>query len=209
MQACLQKHIDSSISKTINMPKSATQKNVRDAYLLAYQSGCKGITVYRDGSRPIQVLSTKKEEDAAVRYRSKRVVGHTDKIKTPLGKLYLTINKNKNGDTEPIEVILNMGKTGTSINSFVEAVGRLISLHLKNKTSTRFVAKAITGIKSEDVGFNDEFKYSSIPDLIGKMLLKDCEQKEESEEILICPDCDSKLRVQEGCVSCSCGYAKC
>lgn len=209
MQAVLQNHVDSAISKTCNLPKTATQKDVREIYLLAYKSGCKGVTVYRDGSRPSQVLSVKKEGDTKVRYRSRRTVGHTDKIRTSLGKLYHTVNKNKVEDDEPIEVILNMGKTGTSINSFVEAVGRLISLHLKNKTPAHLVAKSIVGIKSEDVGFDDGIKYSSVPDLIGKILLKECKEKTESEDIAICPDCDEKLKVQEGCVTCTCGYSKC
>jgi ribonucleoside-diphosphate reductase alpha chain len=208
MQSYLQKHVDSAISKTINLPQSALQKDVREAYLLAYKLGCKGVTVYRDGSRPIQVLSTKKEEETKTRYRSKTTIGHTVKVKTPLGKLYSTINKNKEEDDEPIEVLLNLGKSGTSLDSFIEAIGRLISIGLKNKIPAHIIAKAIIGIKSEDVGF-DGGKYSSIPDLVGKTILQYCKEKAELDDVAICPLCDAKLRVQEGCINCICGYSKC
>lgn len=62
IQAAWQEHIDSAVSKTINMHNSATVLNVRDAYIQAWVDGCKGITVYRDGSKYGQALTVKKEE---------------------------------------------------------------------------------------------------------------------------------------------------
>ena len=111
-------------------------------------------------------------------------------------------------------MFLRLGKTGTTINSFTDAVGRLVSLCLKRKILPKDVAKALVGIKSEDTGFDGGIKYTSIPDLVGKKLSQngfseEGDNDDDSQEIAVCPKCDTKLMMTEGCMSCVCGYSKC
>ncbi|GAF88719.1 unnamed protein product, partial [marine sediment metagenome] len=107
------KYTDNAVSKTINLPRGATVEDVASAYKLAFRSGCKGITVYRDGSRVEQVLSTKqaerKKERVVVKERPERLGGITEKIKTGYGNLYVTINTL---GEQPFEVFAQIGKSG-------------------------------------------------------------------------------------------------
>ncbi len=214
MQSSFQKYVDGGVSKTINMSKDVTKADVRKAYLLAYDLGCKGITVYRDGSRPNQVLSSKKD-DSKMRYRTRTTIGTTEKYKTPLGNLYFTVNKNKEEDEDPIEVILNLGKTGSVTQSFLESIGRLISIGLKYKVSAKSLAQALIGIETtENTTFDGhrQITYKSIPDLIGKelfRLIKNKPQDENNGLNSLCPSCGKPLLRQEGCLKCICGFSKC
>src|SRR5690606_28478632 len=127
-----QKNIDNAVSKTINFPKEATIDDVRNAYLLSYKLGCKGITIYRDGSKDVQVFTTEstyKKEEASKpeeilsrklepRKRPKVTHGITEKMKTGCGNLYVTINFDERG---PFEVFTAMGKAGGCASSQLEA----------------------------------------------------------------------------------------
>jgi ribonucleoside-diphosphate reductase alpha chain len=155
IQAAFQKYVDNAISKTINFSNSATVDDVREAYITAYNTGCRGITIYRDGSRDKQVLETKKdssyydklagkkeskvaiETEVAVEgeYLNKRIElkprpdvlnGRTHKIMTPLGKAFVSINEDEAGNI--FEVFINVGRAGSDITADAEAIGRLISL---------------------------------------------------------------------------------
>ncbi|SDC80798.1 ribonucleoside-diphosphate reductase class II [Candidatus Frackibacter sp. WG12] len=137
IQAAFQEYVDNAVSKTINLPYSATKEDVANSYLLAHELGCKGLTVYRDGSRGSQVLkSSSAEEDENITqtdkiYPQKRplaALGETIKYDTGCGKLYLTININKEG--EPIETFLTTGSDG-GCNVMTEAVSRLTSMALR------------------------------------------------------------------------------
>lgn len=215
MQATLQPYVHGGISKTINMPKEATIEDVEKAFILAYKLGCKGITVYRDGSRPNQVLAVAKEDDSKpkIKNRPKEVFGSTSRFTTPFGKLYLTINKIKKEDKEPIELFARLGKCGSNIQSLVDAISILCSLCFKHGVEAKHVAKALKGIKSEDYIFEGQEKYTSIADLIAKKLEEAINQKislETKELIQECPECGEELTKEEGCVKChSCGYSKC
>jgi ribonucleoside-diphosphate reductase alpha chain len=153
LQAAFQKYTDNAVSKTINFANTATQDDVRNAFLLAYKLGCKGITVYRDGSREVQVLNIgheKKKEnyddkrEIAPRKRPKVTVGITDKIITGCGNIYTTINSDDEG---LCEVLIHLGKSGGCATSLVEAVARLISNGLRSGLDPKTIIKHLKGIR--------------------------------------------------------------
>ncbi|NQS91182.1 MAG: adenosylcobalamin-dependent ribonucleoside-diphosphate reductase, partial [Chloroflexi bacterium] len=144
VQAALQAFVDNSISKTINFSANAAPEDVSQAYILAWESGCKGITVYVTGSRDKVILETGKGEDvpenrdvksqiskwqAAKKPRPRHLEGFTYSIQTPLGKTYVTINEN--GDHQPFEVFINTAKAGSDTAAVSEAIGRSLSYILR------------------------------------------------------------------------------
>lgn len=151
MQAALQAFVDNSLSKTINFPADAAEEDVASAYQLAWELGCKGITVYVTGSREKVVLETKataekkqakpetvaegKSQDQLVMWeetkkpRPRFLHGYTYSIETPLGKAFITINEN--GGNQPFEVFVNTSKAGSDTAAVSEAIGRLISYILR------------------------------------------------------------------------------
>jgi ribonucleoside-diphosphate reductase alpha chain len=144
VQAALQAFVDNSISKTINFPSTSQPEDVSQAYILAWESGCKGITVYVTGSRDKVILETGKMEEelivpevqhqlqkwqAAKKPRPRHLEGYTYSIQTPLGKTYVTINEN--GDQQPFEVFINTAKAGSDTAAVSEAIGRSLSYILR------------------------------------------------------------------------------
>jgi len=144
VQAALQAFVDNSISKTINFPSSAQPEDVSQAYILAWETGCKGITVYVTGSRDKVVLETGKKEETSVvqevqtqiqqwqstkKPRPRHLEGYTYSIQTPLGKTYVTINEN--GDSQPFEIFINTAKAGSDTAAVSEAIGRSLSYILR------------------------------------------------------------------------------
>ncbi|NOY88135.1 MAG: vitamin B12-dependent ribonucleotide reductase [FCB group bacterium] len=225
MQATFQKYCDSSVSKTINFPTSATREDIRRAYVLAYQSGCKGVTIYRDNSRPHQVLSTvkKKNEDipfsSIVEKRPHVLSGFTEKIKTGYGNLYVTVNVKNN---RPFEVFAHIGKSGYTTMADTEAICRLISLALRSNIPVEQVTKQLRGIGGSNQIYADGSKIFSIPDAIAQVLDKNfshlsnkkttssSESGEKGVSLEICPQCSAPMRFESGCFNCvSCGYSTC
>ncbi|HKK20932.1 MAG TPA: vitamin B12-dependent ribonucleotide reductase [candidate division Zixibacteria bacterium] len=217
MQAVFQKHCDSSVSKTINFPESATREDVHRAYLNAYHSGCKGVTIYRDNSRPNQVLSTvgKANEPISltphVEERPDLLTGITEKIRTGYGNLYITANL-KEG--KPFEVFAHIGKSGYTTMADTEAICRLISLALRSHVPVEQIIKQLRGIGGSSQIFAGGGKVSSIPDAIAQFLHRHF-VKEGSPEVSvgaaeICPQCSAAMRFDSGCLTCaSCGYSTC
>ena len=159
MQASFQDQTDNAVSKTVNFPRDATPKDVETVYMMAYRLGCKGVTVYRYGSREDQVLSvggeavkerpesmTPEEEEAARLPRARPYVtrGTTQRIETGCGHLYVTINEDERG---LCEVFTQMGKSGGCTASQAEAVGRLISLALRSGIEPEAIVKQLKGIR--------------------------------------------------------------
>jgi len=182
MQAALQKHCDSAISKTINFPNEATVEEVEAAYWLAIEAGCKGITVYRDGSRMFQPLTagdkkTEKKDKQATkevetlvsqpRPRPDTLIGLTKMQHTGDGKLYVTMNYDEEGLREVFPVV---GRSGGTIFSLTEAIGRLISLALQYHVPVREIVHKLIGIRSANVFGIGPKQVLSIPDAIGKVM---------------------------------------
>lgn len=259
VQAAFQKYVDSAISKTINFPNSATVEDVRAAYLMAHEIGCRGITIYRDGSREKQVLETKKEasyydkldesktekneisepfpgEKIRLKNRPDVLSGRTHKINTPLGKAFISINEDNDGNI--FEIFINVGRAGSDITADAEALGRLISLAFRipsNYTSDQIAQKVIAQLRgiggSGSTGFGAD-RVRSLADAIAKVIehhqatktsLPVKEELSQTETIPLwespklntltdmCPECGTaSLRFIEGCQKCeSCGFSKC
>ena len=152
MQGAVQEFVDNSVSKTINFPNDATVNEIAGAYMLAYDLGCKGITVYRDGSKDGQVLSTggnglSETEQAEIltpRQRPSSIRGVTERVRTGHGNMYVTINFD---DAEkPFELFGNLGKAGGCDSAQLEAISRLVSLALRSGIEPPVVIEQLRGI---------------------------------------------------------------
>ena len=139
IQAAFQKYTDNAVSKTINMPNSATKEDVANAYLLAHQSGCKGLTIYRDGSRKFELLTL-----AGKRENSKNLIPPPMKIPSMMpsvkirqptseGNIHLEVVVDPKENYLPVEVFAQLGNAGSVENATMEALGRMTSLHLRRK----------------------------------------------------------------------------
>lgn len=225
MQAAFQKYTDNAVSKTVNLPNNATVQDIDHIYRLAYTLGCKGVTIYRDGSKSGQVLNigSKKEDKtqtpqqalSVVRQRPDIVEGFTQKVKTGLGVLYLTVNE---VDGQPFEIFTTIGKSGRSITAKAEAIGRLVSLCFRSGVPVRDVVQQLKGIGGEHPVFQKKGILLSIPDAISWVLenryLKGeapvPATKDQDLQNPSCPECGSEMTFQEGCHICqNCGYSRC
>ncbi len=181
MQAAFQNHVDNAVSKTVNFANEATKEDVEEVYTLAYKLGCKGVTIYRDGSRQDQVLSTKKKEEPkkeeaniekSIKPRMRPAVtqGMTEKVRIGCGNLYITVNYDENGICE---VFTNVGRAG-GCPSQSEATSRLVSIALRSGMDVKSVVEQLKGIRCHSTlrqrGTNKDIKVLSCPDAIGKAL---------------------------------------
>jgi ribonucleoside-diphosphate reductase alpha chain len=227
MQAAFQQYTDNAVSKTVNFPNSATIEDVENVYMLAYQSGCKGVTIYRDGSRDEQVLTTGKKEEApreaapaeeekkaVKRDRPKSLSGCTYQMQTGCGPLYITINEDKNG---LFELFTTMGKAGGCAASQSEAIGRMVSLAWRSGVQARQVIKQLLGISCHcPSGFGDN-RVLSCADAVGKAIQNhliengyDINAVTARQERGACPECGGVVEHEGGCSVChSCGYSEC
>jgi ribonucleoside-diphosphate reductase alpha chain len=227
VQSAVQRWVDASISKTVNLPYEATKDDVSNVFKRLYESGCKGGTVYRDGSRKEQVLNSVKllaPEKQSIKELPYKRLGATVSMKTPSGTLHLTMNHDKKG--QPFEVFIEIGKAGSDLKAMAEAIGRLISLIFRlepipPKERAREIIEQLSGIGgARSVGFGKN-KVLSLPDAVSKALAEHYELKLLlSESHLsapnnlsadICPVCgQSSFIREEGCVHClSCGFSEC
>ncbi|MFH1915381.1 MAG: vitamin B12-dependent ribonucleotide reductase [Pseudomonadota bacterium] len=222
MQAAFQKYTDNAVSKTVNLPGSATKEDIWDIYWKAYEYGCKGVTVYRDGSKTSQVLCTgdgdKKQDNAksaksVVKARPDVIYGFTQKIPTGLGMLFLTVNEMEG---KPFEVFATIGKSGGSITAKAEAIGRLVSLALRSGVEVREIVEQLKGIGGENPRFMKKHLVKSIPDAIAHVFESRYLKGEKvngrvaSLSREMCPECGEPLVFEEGCHICkACAYTKC
>ena len=227
MQAAFQKHTDNGVSKTINLPHAATEEDVAKAYLLAYELGCIGITVFRDGCKGEQVLhvgTAKKEKGkdepaeqagTGIEPRPEVLPGKTYRIQTPVGTAFITVNDDGKGAGEPFEVFVSVGKAGSETMAHAEALGRLISLVLRlplpGGMSARDRVAEIVGQLSgigggRPLGFGRK-RVLSLPDALAQALahhmgMTEVREIQRPAEALtkvgdLCPDCQQATLVNE------------
>mgnify|MGYP000850516009 FL=1 len=232
MQAAFQEFTDNAVSKTVNFPKEATQEDIRAVYELAYELGCKGVTVYRAGSREGEVLTVghKAEAEEAVveeaptrptpRRRPRVTTGQTVRVKTGCGSLYVTINSDEQGICE---VFTTIGKAGGCAGSFSEATARLISLSLRAGVEPEQVVKQLKGIRCPHPIWQDGRQILSCPDAIAHVLedyikangtngvapAPTVESKitrpAQTQNLFVgeaCPECSGTMVEESGCATC-------
>ena len=235
VQAVFQKYVDSGISKTINLANEATEEDVSEAYTLAWELGCKGITVYRSGSREKEVLVAGTSENGSKPVatedfvddwtRPNEMSGITSKIQTGHGSLYVTMNKDASEQIK--EVVAWTGKSGACEHAASEAFGRLISTAIQFGVPMPIIIKQLKGIECCPQFWNGK-RVSSPPDGIAQILENTFYTATEatmdtktlpqlsSDTIKVntsknlCKDCSTQLIEQSGCITCpSCGWSKC
>ena len=182
MQAAFQESVDAAISKTINFPNEATKEDVTQAYTLAWELGCKGITVYRAGSREAEVLTagaddgarTKTEEPASgpagllvERQRPPVVRGITERVRTAHGNLFVTVNYDEDG--RPFEVFAALGKAGSTESAQLDAIARLVSMSLRAGVDPSQIIDHLKGITDEPVWDSGRLVRSA-PDAVALVL---------------------------------------
>ena len=224
MQAAFQKHTDNAVSKTVNLPHDATEEDVQFIYNQAFKLKCKGVTIYRDGSKDNQVLSISGKNGSengndflhAGRERPNILEGFTERIKTGMGYLYVTVSEYNH---RPFEIFATIGKSGKSTQAKTEAIGRLISLALRSGVEVDEIVEQIKGIRGEHAVFQEGGLVYSIPDAIAKVLEKryltngkgnKIKHTENTLKSDACPECGGSVAFEEGCMKChSCGFTKC
>ena len=228
MQAAFQKSTHNAVSKTINFPHSATREDVSEAYMLAYNLGCKGITIYRDRSKDKQVLNIAVEEEQGSvlepRRRARVTRGITERVATGCGNIYVTVNSDDYGICE---VFSSLGKAGGCASAQLEAISRLISLALRSGVDVAAVVKHIRGIRCPSIAWEQGHSVLSCPDAIASVLERQIKKDNQvdsgsgeadttvhsGEAMKLggqCPECGGMLVYQEGCQIChGCGYTKC
>jgi len=188
MQGAFQRFVDNAVSKTVNFPHNATREDIAEVYLLAHELSCKGVTVYRDGSRKGQVVTIGegktqkegeiKEELTFRRPRDRALItkGATLKMKTGCGNLYVTINEDEEG---LFEVFATMGKAGGCAASQSEAISRLVSLALRSRIDSKAIIRQLKGIRCPNPTLWTGGPIYSCPDAIGKAMERYLQSKEE------------------------------
>lgn len=225
MQAAFQKYTDNAVSKTVNFRKSATIQDVARVYELAYQLDCKGVTIYRDGSRDQQVLSVGKKPEAngdghpaekttSKRERPKILQGWTYQMQTGCGPLYVTINEDETG---LFELFTTMGKAGGCAASQNEAIGRLVSLAWRSGLQARQVIKQLQGISCHSPSGFGENKIMSCADAVARAIqthvMANGGKIHHEKRVFFkgaCPDCGGIVEHEGGCMVCrACGFSEC
>lgn len=228
MQGGLQKYVDAAISSTVNLPEHTTVETVRDIVLEAWEAGCKGITVYREGSREgILVTPEHAQKQKGLKRKPRPYIlqGRTFKMQCEAGSLYITVNTDE--ENNPFEVFIHLGKAGTTVNTLTEALGRVLSLALQYSVPPIELINQLEGIKAGESKHTqgDGEVTTSIPDAIALALekvvgvershLNQLRQQiiENGEKVKgydICPVCGGVVMMVGSCQVClSCASATC
>jgi len=218
IQASFQKYTDNAVSKTVNLPEDATIEDVDKVFHLAHELGCKGVTVYRNGARPHQVITaahtTSYVGSAAIvpRPRTNKTKGETIKFRMGCGTLFVTVNKDDGG---LCEVFANLGKAG-GCPSQSEATARVLSVALRSGIDPAILIEQLKGIRCLSTlarrKDNKNIDVLSCPDAIARAIedvMHNASDLISPVHANICPDCGLPLHKEAGCFVCVCGYSKC
>lgn len=237
MQGTWQMHIDASISSTVNLRQDFPQEEVYNLYMYAWQIGCKGVTVFRDGCKRLGILTTKDNKEKKVTDEKERgvvaevkdnVIGKKRKLMTGCGSLHCTAFFNPNNGNL-MEVYLNKGSQG-GCNNFMIGLSRMISLAARSGCDIEDIygqlqscgscpSYAVRSATKKDtsrgsccpmaVGFALKEMEKEMKKQLG--LYKEPEKKAGPEKIINpCPVCGDELKFEGGCNICkSCGWTKC
>jgi ribonucleoside-diphosphate reductase alpha chain len=194
MQAAFQESVDAGISKTINFPNEASEEDVTTTYMLAWELKCKGITVYRAGSREKEVLTTgtsgeesknetqeqeiTEEKFVSAIERPSELFGVTRRVYTGRGNLYVTVNRTQEG--KPFEIFAALGKAGGNDSAMAEAVSRMVSLTLRSGIDPKETIEQLKGI-TDVPAWNEGELIRSVPDAIANVLEKIYDSEHESQ----------------------------
>ncbi|GAB4028364.1 MAG: vitamin B12-dependent ribonucleotide reductase [Elusimicrobiota bacterium] len=227
-QAAFQEYTDNAVSKTINLPNNAKPEDVKNCYLLSFRTGCKGITVYRDGCKAQQVLNISSPETKQKKKKTLSFGASSQyyQIQTGYGPLHIHINYNENG---PFQFFTNIPPLGTEISGLTALVGILLSKYLENGGDPVKIIKHLNSVKGDRPWGFGENKVNSIPHAIAialrdhlkktNILTPDNENGEaklqlwEAAKVQYCPKCySSNISFESGCSgpTChDCGYSQC
>ena len=225
MQAAFQKYTDNAVSKTINMPHDAKNEDIKEVYRYAFENGCKGVTIYREGSRMEEAVSIGTKEEVPsetkdlVDERPQRLTGFTEYVYTGCGKLYVTINNTEQG--VPIETFVATGSDG-GCEAFSIGLSRVISYALRKGVDPEGIIKQLRKVTCKNFLRRTgecRLEGKSCPDVIGRVLegaLKNVPEITFDEYdfsvsyFWLCPGCGDGLKAAEGCWVCeACGYNEC
>jgi ribonucleoside-diphosphate reductase alpha chain len=223
MQGTIQKWIDHSISSTVNLPKGTTAETVEEIYLEAWRSGCKGVTVYVDGSREAQVLSSSVKEDeksdvtvppaqepvAAVTHRGLSTRGEMTKavFRTVDGverKVYVYVGTNE--QDIPVEVFVTDAGGDEDFLPYGASLGKMISLALKHMVPVEDITRSLSGLKGGSISYSGKV-YSSVPDLVAKLLDKAASPSKSSVDVW--PEFEDIISEEPETVKEGQGFTKC
>ncbi len=216
MQAAIQKYCSTAISSTVNLSKDTTKEEISEIYKYAYEKKLKGITIYRDGSKKNQPITFTKENQVKMLKRPAKLPSFVHKIETGNGQMYVTVSEYQG---KPLEVFVNLGKSGQILNTLTEALSRVMSIALQQGVPLEEITKTLVGINSDKptwFRFEDSdarpTQILSIPDGLAKLLERYYSGIKLDEEIKgePCPKCGLSMKAIEGCFTCtSCGHSNC
>lgn len=226
MQSVWQRHIDASISSTINLPQTTTVEEIGAIYMLAWEKQLKGLTIFRDGCKRVGILTLEKGNDLVFDKHKpitraelgERLFGSTYIRRNACGKMYITINHDEKGNLA--EVFIDSGKSGGCAAN-AESLGRLASLCMRGGLDVASIVDATKGVRCaacmQAKGNKDKIIHGlSCGDILAKTIFEEYLRLHETDGIddvnynPTCPECGEPLTAEGGCWTClSCGYSKC